>query len=37
MRTNARRVRFGEIEPPDDVEALFFHGSVLKRLIGDDA
>jgi aminoglycoside phosphotransferase (APT) family kinase protein len=37
MRTNARRVRFGEIEKPDDVEALFFHGSVLKRLIGDDA
>ncbi len=37
MRTNARRVRFGEIEQPDDVEALFFHGSVLKRLIGDDA
>ncbi|MDT5015566.1 MAG: hypothetical protein QOD39_1726 [Mycobacterium sp.] len=37
MRTNARRVRFGEIEQPDDVESLFFHGSVLKRLIGDDA
>jgi len=37
MRTNARRVRFGEIEQPDDVEALFFHGAVLKRLIGDDA
>jgi aminoglycoside phosphotransferase (APT) family kinase protein len=37
MRTNARRVRFGEIEQPDDVESLFYHGSVLKRLIGDDA
>jgi aminoglycoside phosphotransferase (APT) family kinase protein len=35
MRTNARRVRFGEIEKPDDVESLFYHGSVLKRLIGE--
>jgi aminoglycoside phosphotransferase (APT) family kinase protein len=33
MRTSARRVRFGEIEKPDDVESLFYHGSVLKRLI----
>ena len=37
MRTSARRIRFGEIEAPDDVESLFYHGSVLKRLIGDDA
>ncbi len=37
MRTSARRVRFGEMEAPDDVESLFYHGSVLKRLIGDDA
>ena len=37
MRTNARRVRFGEIEQPDDVESLFYHGAVLKRLLGDDA
>ena len=37
MRTSARRVRFGEIEKPDDVESLFYHGSLLKRLIGDDA
>jgi aminoglycoside phosphotransferase (APT) family kinase protein len=37
MRTNARRVRFGEIEKPEDVESLFYHGSLLKRLIGDDA
>lgn len=37
MRTTARRVRFGEMEAPDDVESLFYHGSVLKRLIGDDA
>ena len=27
MRTSARRVRFGEIEKPDDVESLFYHGS----------
>ena len=37
MRTSARRVRFGEIEKPDDVESLFYHGSLLKRLIGEDA
>jgi aminoglycoside phosphotransferase (APT) family kinase protein len=37
MRTTARRVRFGEMETPDDIESLFYHGSVLKRLIGDDA
>ena len=37
MRTSARRVRFGEIEAPDDVESLFYHGALLKRLIGDDA
>jgi aminoglycoside phosphotransferase (APT) family kinase protein len=37
MRTSARRVRFGEIERPDDVESLFYHGALLKRLIGEDA
>ncbi|MFV9633905.1 phosphotransferase family protein [Mycobacterium neumannii] len=37
MRTSARRVRFGEIERPDDVESLFYHGALLKRLIGDDS
>jgi len=37
MRTSARRVRFGEIEQPDDIESLFYHGSLLKRLVGDDA
>jgi aminoglycoside phosphotransferase (APT) family kinase protein len=37
MRTGARRVHFGEIEKPDDVESLFYHGSLLKQLIGDDA
>ena len=36
MRTSARRVRFGEIEKPDDVESLFYHASLLKRLIGED-
>jgi hypothetical protein len=30
-------VRFGEIEQPEDVESLFYHGSLLKRLIGYDA
>jgi aminoglycoside phosphotransferase (APT) family kinase protein len=35
MRTSARRVRFGEIEKPDDVESLFYHGGLLKRLIGE--
>lgn len=37
MRTSARRVRFGEIEPPEDVESLFYHGALLKRLIGGEA
>jgi aminoglycoside phosphotransferase (APT) family kinase protein len=36
MRTSARRVRFGEIEKPDDVESLFYHASLLRRLIGDN-
>jgi aminoglycoside phosphotransferase (APT) family kinase protein len=36
MRTGARRVRFGEIEKPDDVESMFYHGPLLKRLIGED-
>jgi aminoglycoside phosphotransferase (APT) family kinase protein len=35
MRTGARRVRFGEIDKPDDVESMFYHGGLLKRLIGD--
>ena len=30
MRTSARRVRFGEIEKPDDVESLFYHGALLR-------
>lgn len=36
MRTGARRVHFGELEKPDDVESLFYHGELLKRLIGED-
>jgi aminoglycoside phosphotransferase (APT) family kinase protein len=37
MRTSARRVRFGEIEQPTDVESLFYHGALLRRLIGEGA
>jgi aminoglycoside phosphotransferase (APT) family kinase protein len=33
MRTGARRVHFGEIEKPEDVESMFYHGGLLKRLI----
>lgn len=36
MRTSARRVRFGEIEKPADVESLFYHGALLRRLIGGE-
>lgn len=35
MRTGARRVHFGEIEKPQDVESLFYHAALLKRLIGE--
>jgi len=35
MRTGARRVHFGEVERPADVETLFYHASLLKRLIGE--
>jgi len=37
MRTGARRVRFGEIEKPDTPESLFYHGALMKRLIGEGA
>lgn len=33
MRTGARRVHFGEMEKPDDIESLFYHGGLLKRLM----
>lgn len=36
MRTGARRVHFGELERPDDVESLFYHASLLRKLIADD-
>jgi aminoglycoside phosphotransferase (APT) family kinase protein len=36
MRTGARRVHFGEVEQPDDVESLFYHAGLMKRLIGED-
>jgi aminoglycoside phosphotransferase (APT) family kinase protein len=35
MRTGARRVHFGEIDRPDDVESLFYHAALMKRLIGE--
>lgn len=35
MRTGARRVRFGEVDKPEDVETLFYHASLLKKLIGE--
>jgi aminoglycoside phosphotransferase (APT) family kinase protein len=37
MRTGARRIHFGEMDKPDDVEALLYHGALLKRLIGEVA
>jgi aminoglycoside phosphotransferase (APT) family kinase protein len=37
MRTGARRVHFGELEKPADPETLFYHGALLKRLIGEGA
>ena len=36
MRTGARRVHFGETEKPDDVESLFYHAGLMRRLIGED-
>ena len=35
MRTGARRVHFGEMERPEDVESLFYHAALLKKLIGE--
>ncbi len=35
MRTGARRVHFGEVERPADVETMFYHASLLKRLMGE--
>lgn len=36
MRTGARRVHFGETDKPDDVESLFYHAELMKRLIAED-
>lgn len=36
MRTGARRVHFGEMDQPGDVESLFYHGGLLKRLIQEE-
>lgn len=33
MRTGARRVHFGEMAMPDDIEAFFYHAPALRRLI----
>lgn len=35
MRTGTRRVHFGEMEKPDDVESLFYHAGLMKKLIGE--
>lgn len=37
MRTGARRVRFGEIEKPEEPESLFYHAALLRRLIGEES
>ena len=33
MRTGFRRVHFGEMEQPDDIETLFYHKSLLEKLL----
>jgi aminoglycoside phosphotransferase (APT) family kinase protein len=33
MRTTARRVHFGEMDQPEDVESTFYHASLLRRLL----
>ena len=33
MRTTARRVHFGEMDKPEDVESAFYHASLLRRLL----
>ena len=37
MRTGARRIHFGEMERPEDVESLFYHGGLLRRLLEEGA
>ncbi|TQK31227.1 phosphotransferase family protein [Arthrobacter sp. SLBN-53] len=36
MRTTARRVHFGEMDAPDDVESTFYHASLLRRLLEEN-
>ncbi|WKG05301.1 phosphotransferase family protein [Mycolicibacterium sp. HK-90] len=36
MRTGARRIHFGEMEKPDDVESLFYHRPLLERMIEEN-
>ena len=36
MRTTARRVHFGEVEKPEDVESAFYHASLLRRLLAPE-
>ena len=36
MRTTARRVHFGEMEAPEDVESTFYHASLLRRLLEEN-
>ena len=35
MRTGARQIRFGEIEPPDDVESLMHHRHLFEQLLDE--
>jgi aminoglycoside phosphotransferase (APT) family kinase protein len=35
MRTGSRRVHFGEMDRPEDVESLFYHAALLRTLIGE--
>jgi aminoglycoside phosphotransferase (APT) family kinase protein len=37
LRTGARRVHFGEMQRPENVESLFYHAALLRRLIGETA
>jgi len=37
MRTGARRVHFGELDQPEDVESLFYHRPLLERLLEGNA
>lgn len=37
MRTSARRIHFGEMERPEDIETLFYHKPLLEKLLEGDA